>query len=650
MLHEASDSGALQTKIRCLQSISGGYSNTESFDGGGDAKQRLLPVFPQVRYVSERTVEVFTANTTGRIELHNILHPNMSRKLLYKVQSLDLTDGEPRHRVTSRDTVDRTPFSVHGTFSGAIGIAKSICTPELNKVSVLKIWQGKDPIVVLRVNQLDNALLAVTNFQYLPVRSSLFVLDLISQCKLTVEPRRVFKATHPHILDVCWLWDHPARLLLSTVDSIRLFDIRCPNRTEQALFLNHSVTHMASNRYRYKSLVGAYTLESYGEMFDKCKEDPESPMPLCWMAPMAEHVVNKEKDSNSMDTIFVPRCTVDTTRQQPILEKEGTYKCSLCMETRLEKEFENISEKHKDRLSFVFRQLGLDQNNLNQLCELQKHVELATNDDMVRSLLFASVYPTGVGNGMRGNKEDNEHRIQGQWKLPGFQRTKVTIYTYNARTPASKSSIEDLLMQARRLRYDVIGLAEMRRRQPFNAVYETGEELLLGICDSRGICVLVNTIFFMNIASFEQFTTRIGRLRLRRRGSIPVLTVFFVHAPTSNYDEEEVEAFYMDLQKFYREDHTLFKLPYNITSFDFAPVGYSGVLCLMEGTATHPKLVFAPFIAPDEGSAVSFEYAKVLEKIRVLESSDSIPFHLYQTMKLRLYNGMDKIDNDTPLL
>ncbi|VDM56859.1 unnamed protein product [Angiostrongylus costaricensis] len=30
--------------------------------------------------------------------------------------------------------------------------------------------------------------------------------------------------------------------------------------------------------------------------------------------------------------------------------------------------------------------------------------------------------------------------------------------------------------------------------------------------------------------------------------------------PTSNYDEEEVEAFYMDLEKFYKEDHTFFKV------------------------------------------------------------------------------------------
>uniref|UniRef100_A0A0K0D811 Endo/exonuclease/phosphatase domain-containing protein n=1 Tax=Angiostrongylus cantonensis TaxID=6313 RepID=A0A0K0D811_ANGCA len=72
----------------------------------------------------------------------------------------------------------------------------------------------------------------------------------------------------------------------------------------------------------------------------------------------------------------------------------------------------------------------------------------------------------------------------------------VTIYTYNARTLASQYSIEDLLMQARMIRHDVIGLAETRRRHPLNAVYDTGEEPFLVTCDSRGvggIGVLVNT-------------------------------------------------------------------------------------------------------------------------------------------------------------
>uniref|UniRef100_A0A0K0DDG5 Endonuclease n=1 Tax=Angiostrongylus cantonensis TaxID=6313 RepID=A0A0K0DDG5_ANGCA len=88
----------------------------------------------------------------------------------------------------------------------------------------------------------------------------------------------------------------------------------------------------------------------------------------------------------------------------------------------------------------------------------------------------------------------------------------VTICTYNARTLASESSIEDLLMQARMIRYDVIGLAETRQRHSFNAIYDTGEELFLGTCDIRGVGgvgVLVNTSLSMNIDLFEQLTTRI---------------------------------------------------------------------------------------------------------------------------------------------
>ncbi|KAK6730854.1 hypothetical protein RB195_007365 [Necator americanus] len=83
-----------------------------------------------------------------------------------------------------------------------------------------------------------------------------------------------------------------------------------------------------------------------------------------------------------------------------------------------------------------------------------------------------------------------------------------------------------------------------------------------GTCDSRGVggvSVLVNTSMAKNIDSFEQLTTRIGRLRMRRCGPTPALTIFVAYAPTSSYEEEEVEAFYIDLEKFYREDHAFYK-------------------------------------------------------------------------------------------
>ncbi|EYC40695.1 hypothetical protein Y032_0601g510 [Ancylostoma ceylanicum] len=41
---------------------------------------------------------------------------------------------------------------------------------------------------------------------------------------------------------------------------------------------------------------------------------------------------------------------------------------------------------------------------------------------------------------------------------------------------------------------------------------------------------------------------------------MPALTIFIAYAPTSSYDEDEIEALYMDLEKFYREDHTFYKV------------------------------------------------------------------------------------------
>ncbi|KAK6727798.1 hypothetical protein RB195_005462 [Necator americanus] len=47
---------------------------------------------------------------------------------------------------------------------------------------------------------------------------------------------------------------------------------------------------------------------------------------------------------------------------------------------------------------------------------------------------------------------------------------------------------------------------------------------------------------------------------MRRWGPTPALTIFVAYAPISSYEKEEVEAFYMDLEKFYREDHAFYKV------------------------------------------------------------------------------------------
>ncbi|XGW12140.1 hypothetical protein V3C99_013096 [Haemonchus contortus] len=56
----------------------------------------------------------------------------------------------------------------------------------------------------------------------------------------------------------------------------------------------------------------------------------------------------------------------------------------------------------------------------------------------------------------------------------------MALFTFNARTLASEACIEDLMMQARKITYDVIGLTETRRHRRLHAVFETGEKLFLG--------------------------------------------------------------------------------------------------------------------------------------------------------------------------
>uniref|UniRef100_A0A7I4YJZ9 Ricin B-type lectin domain-containing protein n=1 Tax=Haemonchus contortus TaxID=6289 RepID=A0A7I4YJZ9_HAECO len=79
-------------------------------------------------------------------------------------------------------------------------------------------------------------------------------------------------------------------------------------------------------------------------------------------------------------------------------------------------------------------------------------------------------------------------------------------------TPASEACIEDQMMQARKIKYDVIRLTETRRCRPLRATSGAGEELFLGTCDSTGVSgvdVLVNTHLAMNIDLYESSTTRI---------------------------------------------------------------------------------------------------------------------------------------------
>ncbi|KAK6752016.1 hypothetical protein RB195_003438 [Necator americanus] len=114
-------------------------------------------------------------------------------------------------------------------------------------------------------------------------------------------------------------------------------------------------------------------------------------------------------------------------------------------------------------------------------------------------------------------------------------------------------------MQARKIKYDVVLLTEERRRYPLNAAYDIGEEVFFGKCD-RWSGYPCQHEYGKDHGSLEQLPIRIGSLRKRRCGSTPASTFFIAYALTSSYEEEENRFLFINLGKFYREDHAFHRV------------------------------------------------------------------------------------------
>ncbi|KAK5979916.1 hypothetical protein GCK32_000017 [Trichostrongylus colubriformis] len=703
----------------------------------------FFPVAPQIRYVSERIVEVFTGNAKGKVELHHILHPNMPRHVQNNVEALDLTDGLPRHRITARDVVDRTPFSVYGTFHGKIAIVKATCSSDVGRLTCREILQGKNPIMATRINQMDNSLLAATEFQCIRARTSLTVLDLVSQSRTSIESRNVFKAsTYSNMLDVCWLWDHPSRLLLSTTYSLRLFDIRCPNRTEQALFLDRGVTHLASNRFRphlfagfnddevhiydsrqlfgpiqqikvpidgdnglsslrwnpympyelllhfrdsprilrcnvhelgfdpfrrrvletfksddifsieqiwegglspevvnrrskrYTSVDNCYPLLSYGEMYDKCKEDLDAPMPLCWMTPAFEKAFYfDEEEDCSIDAVFGESSPPRRLRRASIAHEADVHSLRPVKTHRIfsdtvlfQKPTGSADHLLATPLLTSVNRVLYEQTRSKLIGRLSRsHDDLTKEDEAIRALVLLCDVRRGSSSSTLLNRPVDEGGLDNdQTPVPEPVSTASSTHT----------SVSHVKVGLKTTGNNVCTLHEIGCETKFGSIHKTHKEKIASIFGRLGLD-------FKDVKTLYELKKDVGIALNDERSHDDSACSFFWSHPCDNRDS--VTGKKVD------NGHRI-KLTHKIRSFDFAPIGYSGVLCLVEDLPGRSKLIFAPFIAPDEGFRIKPELIKMFEEIRMWETFDSIPYNLYQTMESRLYHGMDQIPDQKALL
>ncbi|XP_045492403.1 craniofacial development protein 2-like [Colias croceus] len=134
----------------------------------------------------------------------------------------------------------------------------------------------------------------------------------------------------------------------------------------------------------------------------------------------------------------------------------------------------------------------------------------------------------------------------------GYHSTRpLALVTYNARTLRTDEKIVELEEELSKLRWDVIGLSEVRREREDTITLTSGNLFFYREGDQQsqgGVGFIVHKSLVNNIVSIESVSSRVAYLILRisQRYSLKVIQVY---APTSAHSDEEVEIMYEDVSR-----------------------------------------------------------------------------------------------------
>ena len=123
------------------------------------------------------------------------------------------------------------------------------------------------------------------------------------------------------------------------------------------------------------------------------------------------------------------------------------------------------------------------------------------------------------------------------------------IGTYNVRTLIGEDRVLELEEELKGIKWDIIGLAETRRRGESIQRMASGNVLYtIGTADKclSGVGFLVNKHLADNIVEFRGVSDRVAMIVIKINSTCDVKIVQ-VYAPTTAHDDEEVEAIYDDI-------------------------------------------------------------------------------------------------------
>ena len=135
------------------------------------------------------------------------------------------------------------------------------------------------------------------------------------------------------------------------------------------------------------------------------------------------------------------------------------------------------------------------------------------------------------------------------WVKTGHQ-WKLDICTYKVRTLLNDDRILELESELENFKWDIIGLAEVRRGE--NTIHLKSGNCLFwkGYNDKSeaGVGFLINKNIAGNITDFHPKNERIISITIRLNKNYK-LKVIQAYAPTTNHPDEEIEEFYEDLDE-----------------------------------------------------------------------------------------------------
>ena len=127
-------------------------------------------------------------------------------------------------------------------------------------------------------------------------------------------------------------------------------------------------------------------------------------------------------------------------------------------------------------------------------------------------------------------------------------KNKITIGTWNVRTMHQNGKLDNILQEIERMQIDILGISEMRwtgagrnTHKGYSIIYSGGQH------HERGVGVILGKNTANAVKGYWTISDRVILIKLSAR---PLdLNIIQVYAPTSSSSEEDLESFYLDIQK-----------------------------------------------------------------------------------------------------